>query len=78
MAGLELLPVICDESQPINLGDIVKVIQSLCHEKSELIRNVVVIIRIVLPNGQYLLLQKGRFLCSGDWQMNLLISILLV
>ena len=48
MVELELLPVICGESQPINLGDVVKVIQSLSHEECELIRNVLVIIRIVL------------------------------
>ena len=51
MAKLELLPVICGEFQPINLGDVLKVIQSSSHGKRELIRNVVVIIRIVLTNG---------------------------
>ena len=51
MPELELLLVICSESQPITLEDVVKVIQSLSNEKCELIRNVVVIIRIVLMNG---------------------------
>ena len=51
MGELELLPVICGESQPTNLADIVKVIQSLSHQKRELIRNVIFIIRIVLTNG---------------------------
>ena len=50
MAELELLPVICGQSQPINLGDVAKAIQSLSYEKRELIRNVVVIIRIFLTN----------------------------
>ena len=41
VAELELLPVICGKSQPINLGDAAKVIQSLSHEKRELIiRNI--------------------------------------
>ena len=39
-------------SQLIKLGYLVKVIQSLSHEKRELIRNVVVIIRINLTNGE--------------------------
>ena len=51
MAELELLTVICGKSQPINIEDDVKVIQSLSHEKSELIRIVVVITRIVSTNG---------------------------
>ena len=51
MAELELRTVICGKSQPINLEDDVKVIQSLSHEKSELIRIVVVITRIVSTNG---------------------------
>ena len=49
-AELELLPVICGKSQPINLGDVIRVIQSLPNEKHELIRNV--IISIVLTNGE--------------------------
>ena len=51
MAELELLPVICGESQLINLGDVVKVIQNFSHKKCELIRNVVVTIRIGLTNA---------------------------
>ena len=51
MAELELLTVICGKSKPINLEDDVKVIQSLSHEKSELIRIVAVITRIVSTNG---------------------------
>ena len=45
------LTVICGKSQPINLEDDDKVIQSLSHEKSELIRIVVAITRIVSTNG---------------------------
>ena len=52
MAELELLPVNYGESQLIKLEYAVKFIQSLSHEKRELIRNVVVIIRINLTNGE--------------------------
>ena len=51
-AELELFPVTGGVSQLIKLGYLVKVIQSLSHEKRELIRNVAVIIRINLTNGE--------------------------
>lgn len=51
MVDFELLQVICGESQTINLGDVVKVIQPLPHKEGKLIRNIVFIIRIVLANA---------------------------
>ena len=48
---LQLLPAIFDDCKPVNFGDIVKGIQLLSREKRKLIRNVVLIARLVLTNG---------------------------
>ena len=48
---LHLLPAIFDDCEPVNFGDIVKGIQLLSREKRKLIRNVVLIARLVLTNG---------------------------
>ena len=48
---LQLLPAIFDDCEPVNFGDIVKGIQLLSREKRKLIRNVVLIARLVLTNG---------------------------
>ena len=48
---LQLLPAIFDDCEPVNFRDIVKGIQLLSREKCKLIRNVVLITRLVLTNG---------------------------
>ena len=48
---LELLPTIFRGFKPVNISDVVDVIQSLSNEKRKLIRNVVIIIRLVLTMG---------------------------
>ena len=50
-AELQLLPTIFEKSPPINLEDVVSVIKPLSHEKRVLIRNDLVIIRLILTNG---------------------------
>ena len=73
IAELELVSIICWEFQPINFGDVVKVIQS--------IRNVAVIITIVLTNGvtfatperlSFMLRQLKTCLCSAMTQKRLI------
>ena len=48
---IQLLPAIFDDCKPVNFGDIVKDIQLLSREKHKLIKNVVLIVRLVLTNG---------------------------
>ena len=48
---LELLPTIFRGFKPVNFSDVVGVIQSLSNEKRKLIKNVVIIIRLVLTMG---------------------------
>ena len=48
---LELLPTIFHGFKPVNFSDVVDVIQSLSNEKRKLIKNVVIIIRLVLTMG---------------------------
>ena len=48
---LQLLPAIFVDCKPANFGDIVKGIQLSSPEKHKLIRNVVLIVRLVLTNG---------------------------
>ena len=48
---LQLLPAIFDDCEPVNFGDIVKSIQLLSREKCNLIRNPVLIARLVFTNG---------------------------
>ena len=48
---LQLLPAIFGGCEPVNFRDIVKGIKLLPREKRKLIRNVVLIVRLVLTNG---------------------------
>ena len=48
---LELLPTIFRGFKPVNFSDVVDIIQSLSNEKRKLIKNVVIIIRLVLTLG---------------------------
>ena len=48
---LELLPTIFRGFKPVNFSDVVDAIQSLSNEKRKLIKNVVIIIRLVLTMG---------------------------
>ena len=51
ITGLQLLPTIFYDCEPVNLGDIVNGNRLLLREKRKLIRNVVLIVRLVLTNG---------------------------
>ena len=51
VSELDMLPVICRDSSPLNFGDLVKIIQSLSEEKRKLIKNIIIIIRLVLTCG---------------------------
>ncbi|XP_057290813.1 zinc finger MYM-type protein 1-like [Hydractinia symbiolongicarpus] len=51
LCELKLLPTIFRESSPVNFSDVVDVVQSLSTEKRKLIKNVVIIIRLVLTMG---------------------------
>ena len=48
---LELLPTIFSGFKPVKFSDVVDVIQSLSNEKRKLIKNVVIIIRLILTRG---------------------------
>ena len=48
---IQLLPAIFDDYEPVNFGDSVKGLQLLSREKRKLIRNVVLIARLILTNA---------------------------
>ena len=55
---LQLLPAIFDDCKPVNFGDIVKDIKLLPREKHKLVKNVVLMVRLVLTKVQHRLHQK--------------------
>ena len=58
---LQLLPAIFDDCKPVNFGDIIKGIQLLSREKCKLIRNIVLIARLVLTNDATSATPEGSF-----------------
>ena len=62
---LELLPTIFRGFKPVNFSDVVDVIQSLSNEKRKLIKNVVIIIRLVLTMGATFATPERSFSTMG-------------
>ena len=60
-AELQLIPAIFDDCEPFNYEDIVKGIQLLSRENRKLIKNVVLIARLVLTNGATLATPERSF-----------------